>query len=463
MRIRQSEHAVVSAVNLGEAALASSYNSLLTGDAALAAATWQALAAVQRDHDLRVGDRYLCNVLRPRFLSVGRAKELARVSGIVADLMERAGHIVLRRTDLLDAVGASEAERAIWEIDPGYPGFTLTSRLDSFMVGQDARFIEYNAESPAGIGFVDVLARVFLSLPATRAWGGSDRLRAYEACRSLLDTVLWAFREWGGKGAPRVAIIDWEHVITRRDFEIIADYFRAHGIQTVITDPRLIEYRNGVVSADGETVDLIYRRVLLHELLDKADEAVGLLQAYRDGAVCLVNSPRSKLLHKKALLALLSEGRLELDMTGDERAVVNATIPWTRLVAAGKTTHAGTTVDLERFAIDNQQGLALKPVDDYGGRGVVLGWDCTPEEWSRAVEAAMNDAYVLQERVPAAEGEFPLWVDGSVLLASLLVDTNPLLFRGRMGGILTRTSSDALLNVSAGTGSSTATLVMEDA
>jgi uncharacterized circularly permuted ATP-grasp superfamily protein len=267
---------------------------------------------------------------------------------------------------------------------------------------------------------------------------------------------------WGGKGPPRIAIVDWEHVITRRDFEIIAAYFRAHGIETVITDPRRIEYRNGIVQAGGERVDLIYRRVLLHELLEKSEEAAALLQAYREGAVCMVNSPRSKLLHKKALLALLSDGRLDLSMTEDERAIVNATIPWTRSVTSGPTTYAGERVDLERFAADNQTRLALKPVDDYGGRGVVLGWDCTPDEWNGALESAMNDAYVLQERVRVAEGEFPIWLDGSLQLTSLLVDTNPLLFRGRTGGILTRTSSDALLNVSAGTGSSTATLIMED-
>jgi hypothetical protein len=58
-----------------------------------------------------------------------------------------------------------------------------------------------------------------------------------------------------------------------------------------------------------------------------------------------------------------------------------------------------------------------------------------------------------------ANGEFPIWNDSQAETASLLVDTNPLMFSTEMGSILTRTSSDALLNVSAGTGSSTATLI----
>jgi hypothetical protein len=462
MRIRQSDHAVVSAVNLGEASLASSYNALLASDASLARDTWDALAAAQRRDDLRVADRYLCNVLRPRFLSDGRTRELAQASETVAALMERAGALLLRRDDLLRAIGATEAEQEMWAIDPGYPGFTLTSRLDSFMVGNDPRFIEYNAESPAGIAFVDLLARIFFSLPSIPRWAEDRRLWAHEARRALLETLLWAFRQWGGKGTPRVAIIDWEHVITRRDFEIIAGYFREHHVETVIVDPRRVEYRNGVAEVRGERVDLIYRRVLLHELLDKASEARDLFRAYRDGAVCMVNSPRSKLLHKKALLALLSDGRLDLHLSEAEKAVVEATIPWTRMMIPGETTYAGKSIDLERFVADNGERLALKPVDDYGGRGVVLGWDCAPEEWYRAIELAMSDAYVVQERVPVAEGEFPVWNGSSVEVLPLLVDTNPLMFRGRMGGILTRTSSEALLNVSAGTGSSTATLITGD-
>jgi uncharacterized circularly permuted ATP-grasp superfamily protein len=385
---------------------------------------------------------------------------LARISAVIAGLMERAGRILLGRPDLLEVIGATEQEQEIWTIDPGYEGFTLTSRLDSFMLGDDPQFIEYNAESPAGIAFVDVLADIFLELPVMRRWSEGRHLSAYRAQQALMDTLLWAYRQWGGTRTPRVAIIDWEHVITRRDFEIIADFLRGHGVSAVITDPRAVEYRAGRVTVEGERVDLIYRRVLLHELLERASEASGLLQAYREGAVCMVNSPRSKLLHKKALLALLSDGRLDLGMTTEERAIVDASIPWTRIMTAGMTTYRGTPVDLEQFVLQNQDRLALKPIDDYGGRGVVLGWDTNEETWRRAVESACREAYVVQERVPVAEGEFPLWDGTTVRVETLLVDTDPLMFRGEMGGVLTRTSSEALLNVSAGTGSSTATLVV---
>lgn len=449
-------------VNLDEAASAASYNALLEADQRLAARSWESLAEAQRVAGVEVAGRLLCTVLRPRFITATRAAELERASTTLARLMERAGELVLRSEKLLDAIGASEQEREIWYVDPGYPGFTVTSRLDSFMVGTTPRFIEYNAESPAGIAFADVLASIFREIPAIQRWDPSGSMRAYDARRALLDVLLWAYHTWGGSGVPTIAIIDWEHVITRRDFELCAEYFRASGIHVEITDPRHLEYRHGKLWLGGEHISLVYRRVLLHELLEKADEAEDLLQAYRDGSVCMVNSPRSKLLHKKALFALLADGTLKLELSDEERSVLDRCLPWTRLVEDGRTTYGDDEVDLISYLLNRQETLALKPVDDYGGKGVVLGWETTPDDWERAIERAVELQYVVQERVPMPQGEFPLWNDRGITIEPLLVDTDPLLFRCEMGGILTRVSSNTLLNVSAGTGSAAATFVIPE-
>jgi hypothetical protein len=176
----------------------------------------------------------------------------------------------------------------------------------------------------------------------------------------------------------------------------------------------------------------------------------------------MVNCPRSKLLHKKAVMALLSEGRLPLSLSPEERSIVEATIPWTRRVGEGDTSYGDETVDLPGFILENQERMALKPSDDYGGRGVVLGWDTTAEGWQRALERALGGGYVVQERVPVPEAEFPVWDDGEVRVVPLYVDVDPLLFRGRMGGVLTRLSGSPLLNVSAGTGSTAPTFVVDE-
>ncbi|GAC1468913.1 MAG: hypothetical protein PVSMB1_17560 [Gemmatimonadaceae bacterium] len=378
-------------------------------------------------------------------------------------MFERAGDHLLASDRLLDLVGASEQERELWAIDPGYPGYTLTSRLDSFMVSDSVRFVEYNAESPAGIGFEDVLSEVFAGLPAMRAWHRDAASPYTSRGRShLLDTLLWTYRAHGGSGTPTIAIIDWDDVITRRDFEICADYFRSHGVPTVIADPRRLTYEHGEVQLGDVCIDLVYRRVLLHELLAKSAEIQPLLDAYRDGAICMVNSPRSKLLHKKSVFALLSDQGLGLDVSPHERDVIERTITWTRYVFRGTTEFHGRKVDLPNLLLSEQERFAVKPVDDYGGRGVALGWDLPRDAWEQALERALNGGYIVQERVPVPEAEFPVWRDNQVEEVSLLLDTNPLMFRGELGSILTRLSGQALLNVSAGAGSVAPTYVLPE-
>jgi len=459
MTSRQPRRGTV-ASSASEAALAAAYHARLTGDREAGRRTREALVDAHHTHRLMMGDRYLCNVLRPRFISFHGSAEMARISAALAALLERAGHHLLASDVLLACVGASEQERALWSVDPGYSGFTLTSRLDSFMVDDVPRFVEYNAESPAGIGYCDCLSDVFERVPAMdvcREYG----LTRFHARSSLFDTLLAAYREWGGHNTPSIAIVDWENVITKRDFELCAAYFRERGAATIVTDPRRLEYRRGAVWLGEQRITLVYRRVLLHELLAKEDEARPLLQAYRDGAICVVNSPRSKLLHKKAVFALLSDPSSGLDLSDEERALVEMTVPWTRRLVAGETTFRGAAVDLLRLLVNEQHRFALKPVDDYGGRGVVLGWDTPPEAWEHALENAVGKGYIVQERVDVPRFEFPIWEDDGVAIVPLLVDTDPLLFRGSMGGIVTRVSGSALLNVSAGAGSTTPTFVMQ--
>jgi hypothetical protein len=98
----------------------------------------------------------------------------------------------------------------------------------------------------------------------------------------------------------------------------------------------------------------------------------------------------------------------------------------------------------------------LKPNDEYGGKGVTLGWESVPAEWSRALEAAVADppgTWIVQERIPVRREVFPQFDEqGFVSMRDVLVDLAPYLFRGRMTGYLTRLSATGLANVTSGGG-----------
>jgi uncharacterized circularly permuted ATP-grasp superfamily protein len=100
--------------------------------------------------------------------------------------------------------------------------------------------------------------------------------------------------------------------------------------------------------------------------------------------------------------------------------------------------------------------LVLKPNDEYGGTGVMLGWEASEADWDAGLQRALADppgTWVLQERIPVRREVFPHFDEqGRVTMLDMLVDLAPYLFRGRLGGYLTRLSTTGLANVTSGGG-----------
>lgn len=211
---------------------------------------------------------------------------------------------------------------------------------------------------------------------------------------------------------------------------------------------------------------MVYKRLLTAEFLERLGDAAlehPLVQAYRDHKVCIANNFRAKLLHKKAVFALLSDAEItEMAQVDPETtALVERHVPWTRFVEPGRTSFEGHDVDLIPLIIAERDRFVLKPNDDYGGHGISIGWETDADAWERAVEAAMAAPYVVQERVHIAYEDYPAWRQDHLEIRSRLVDTDPFLFGTDVQGCLTRLSSVTLLNVTAGGGSTVPTLVVD--
>jgi len=92
----------------------------------------------------------------------------------------------------------------------------------------------------------------------------------------------------------------------------------------------------------------------------------------------------------------------------------------------------------------------------------VLGWKASETEWQEAIKTALRTPYVVQERVRLPKESFPSFIDGVVVFTDRLVDTNPYGVHGQyMEGCLTRISTDELVNVTAGGGSTVPTMIVE--
>jgi len=424
------------------------YHALLD-DEHLVAASAEALAEGQRERRLMFGERPLCVAVRPQLMTRRRYEQAVAAAEGVHGALAALEKAVLKDADLRLELGLEPEEERLALADPGFAYSSPSARLDSFFAGQ-IRFVEYNAESPAGMAYSDNLAAIFARLPVMKAFRKRFRGRFLPTRRRQLSAMLHAFRQWGRGTRPVIAIVDWEGLPTAPEFEMFKAFFEAAGVKTVICDPRSLELRRGRLYAQGKAVNLVYRRVLTSELLARGDETRALRDAYVAGAVCVVNSFRAKLLHKKMSLAMLSDDRYRRLYTPAQRAAIRSHIPWTRRVVP----------ELADEIARRRETLVLKPNDEYGGKGVILGWTVDQAEWEAAIEVGATQSYVVQEAVEIPRVPFPVVLDGLRYL-DLAVDLDPYLFDGRVRGFMTRVSAAALLNVTAGAGSVVPTFVVE--
>jgi uncharacterized circularly permuted ATP-grasp superfamily protein len=435
------------------------YHALLE-DGALAAASAERLQDAQRRRGLTFGDRPLSIALRPNLLSRERYEQSVEAAHAIHGALAALERALVTDAELRAQLDLEPEEERLALADPGCRSSSPSSRLDSFFADR-VRYVEYNAESPAGMAYEDNLADVFSELPVMREFRRWFRLRSLPVRRRQLDAMLRAFADWRSGERPAIAIVDWTGLPTATEFELFGAFFESKGVPAVICDPRELELRRGRLYAAGRHVNLVYRRVLTSELLARRDEVRSLFEAYVEGAACVVNTFRAKLLHKKMSLALLSDERWAGLYTPEQRAAIERHVPWTRRVSDGSSTHGGRPLrDLLAHCAAHRAELVLKPNDEYGGKGVVLGWTVGQSEWEQALEVAATQSYVVQEAVEVPRQPFPVAVDG-VRMLDLAIDLDPYLFDGRPRGCLTRLSSSALLNVTAGAGSIVPTYVVE--
>lgn len=433
------------------------YHSLLEDDG-LAAETYEILHEGLRKNRLIFGGRPLCPYLRPHFVTVADWARITVICETVWSALQKVKDAAVKDDALLNELGLTPIERELVKIDPGYTQVSPTARLDSFLTGDAYSFVELNGESPAGIAYADSATEIFKSLPIMKRFSERYKVQGLEGSSKLLSVLLSCWDEFcGGKAdrKPLIAIVDLKDLPTQKEFELFRDYFESNGLDAIICSPQELEFDGEKLFYGGVHIDVVYKRLLVNEYLPIIDEAPALLDAYRAGAICMVNSFRGKLVHKKAIFAVLTNERYAGLFDESELTAIEQHIPWTRRFRQEKTIHRGEEIDLVTWSRENPGKLVLKPNDDYGGHGIYIGWNSSAGEWNAAIETALADGdYLVQERVKTAKERFPMIFDdlGKWGMVEQLVDLDPLLFDGVVGSAFTRLSSNELANVTAGGG-----------
>lgn len=440
------------------------YNGLVESHQSRIADIFGEFSSLCEKEKLTFGGRSMYLFLRPNFITTAQYRTIRSVCGTLRNAITKFKNAALTNPDFMAQAGLIDRERALVDIDPGYDRLSITARWDSFMTETAWKFVELNAECPAGIAYSDVAAKAFDTLPFVQDFKKKYRVLNFKIRQALLDGLLDTYAKWRGNKRtkkPQIAIVDWRDVPTYTEFQLFEEFFASKGFKTVIADPRDLTYENGRLRCGAFDIDLVYKRILTNDCVEKPDETKALVSAYRDKNVCMINPFRAKLVHKKSIFAVLTHEKNRSLFNRMELEIIQRHIPWTRVLNRETTMFQNTKIDLAEYVASHKDRFVIKPNDEYGGKGVYLGKETDDQQWNKVIQEALSgEPYVVQEIIDLPRQSFPVVKDGRLAYADMVVDMDPYAFGPNVEGLLTRLSASSLANVTAG-GGTTPTFVIE--
>lgn len=432
------------------------YHELMAADPAAAEQQLQLLFQLQAERGVLFGGRPLAHCLRPTFLTEAQYNQVQDAVYLLRQaLLKITVQFMNSRQVVVDDLGMEDWELELAALPTNVIRLSATARLDAFLTKDSFKFVEVNAEVPAGPAYVHHLAHIFRELPLFQRFQQRHPVRFVSPLEHLVPSLLRIYHEefQGTEEMPTFAIVDFQNVPTVHEFVLIKEYLNRHGFACEISDPRALECRDGWIYANGRKIDILYRRLLMNEFYEVRHDCQAYLEGYRAQKTCYLNSFRTKLVHKKAVLALLTDENYAHILNPQQRQVVEAHVPWTRRLRERKTSFRGLNIDLMEFVRANRKYFVLKPNDSYGGQQVRLGFDCTQQEWEETLELGLKEGFVVQECVDIHREPFLMKTGDNWGLVPAVIDLDPYLNGPLMGGCLTRISATNLANVTAGGGS----------
>jgi hypothetical protein len=390
--------------------------------------------------------------LKPLFVEKRLKGYLAGVTDTIMDCIEKVSDLFFSDPEMEKYFEMPPLDRELARIDPGYPRRVINGRLDAFLSEHGLKFLEFNCDSPCGIGWHDKLIDILQDVPVIQAFIEKHNAVYSPLLPYFTKMIRQKNAEVGGPEKFTVAVAtDWNTTV-RYDLELVAEYLdKQPGIHSFFWDPREAEYDGKTLRMNGEPVHVVFRDDI-RDFTGDLERSKPVLDAFRDQNICFINPFSSRVGGLKCVLWFMTDQKSQHLFTKEEVKIIRETIPWTRFMKETKTDYLGREVDLYPFVRANKDKFVLKPNAGYGGFGVTIGPSVTQAEWDKVLEQiAHGESWVVQEIAYVPRGEFPQFTP-ELEWKGKNININFFAFNGRFGGGIVRVSDSLIINVHQGGG-----------
>jgi hypothetical protein len=300
-------------------------------------------------------------------------------------------------------LGIGSRQAALMQrISTGRP--VLFGRSDLYHDGASLRLLEFNLGSQVGGIDQAQVPPALLAVPSFRAFAEQHGLGYVHTGQQIARAIRSAAEPVTGCADPAVALLEANGYLAQfmplmRSFQEI---LQGCGIDIRLGELGQVEEKKGKLYLDGAPVDVVLRYFSVDQIYadPQGEETVEpVLRAHELGGTILLTTLDSFLFSSKGCLTLLSDPRWRAALSADETALVDRFLPWTRNLADGLTDANGQEVDLIEYCRANREGLLLKPRNEFGGHGIIVGWDTSDRDWKEALLSCRSRSYIVQERV----------------------------------------------------------------
>ncbi|HKT02294.1 MAG TPA: hypothetical protein VJT31_22425 [Rugosimonospora sp.] len=281
---------------------------------------------------------------------------------------------------------------------------TLYGRADLYHDGTSFKLLEFNVGSELGGADRAEISRAVLDVPAFREFADEHHLGYVHTGRQVAKLLRETAAPYTASDRPVVALLEADgglgpylHLV--HSFQ---EMMRGLDIDLVIGEVGQVAVKDGYLHLDGQRIDVVLRYFSADQLVEdpRGEQlAEAVFRAHEDGKVGLLTTMESGLYANKGTLALLSDQQFRAAFSPAEAALIDRVLPWTRSLVAGPAQVGTDTVDLIEYCRDNREQLILKPRGDFGGAGIVVGWEQSDRDWRQSLVDCSGDRYVVQQRV----------------------------------------------------------------
>lgn len=297
---------------------------------------------------------------------------------------------------------------------------------------EDLKILELNCSDPSGLGFNEMTIRgarqnqSLMNLAREHQSDFTDLVPRYVKALLSLYKDHCRRRNTTACERPKFVLLVPQETFFYSDVTFLRDAIRREGFDANIVEPKGCVY-------DPYRTDTIYIRDSLWDFIDEQgqEKASAALKLLNDPALFCMNPTASYFGEQKSTLSVLGKHCPEIIQTRIFASLTNEEIR-----------------DLQ----ENKNRYVLKPTDEYGGHGVVLGIEATQTEWEHSVRSIAEERkpFVVQSYVPADTSPFFKFEEGKVVCHEVPTCYSFWVFNGEFAGAFARKSKSKIINVHQG-------------